>query len=357
MFLWKLVSAASLYFFVLVILSGFVISQHFLSKGNSVAGNVVIGFTGDVMLGRLVNKKISATNYVYPWGDMLETLKQHEVNIINLETTLTQHVKKIPKVFNFRADPDKIESLTEASIDLVCLANNHIRDFGDEGLIETIEVLDKAKIKHVGAGLTLQDARRPVVIEKNGIKIGVIGWTDNESGWKAGENKPGSNYIEVGDIASIKECIKEVREKVDILIVTMHWGPNNRPRPTQDFQAFAHDMIDAGIDILHGHSAHIFQGVEVYKGKLIMYDTGDFVDDYMVGPIKRNDQSFLFSVEVSKQGVQGLKLTPVLISNMQVNKAQGNDLKQTIERMKKLSAEFGTKFSEENSKLVLRVKE
>ena len=128
--------------------------------------------------------------------------------------------------------------------------------------------------------------------------------------------------------------------------MTAHWGPNMRLRPTQDFVAFAHALIDCGADIFHGHSAHVVQGVEVYKGRLIMYDTGDFVDDYAVDQDLRNDLSFLFKVMATKGRIKEVQLVPVQIGDMQVNKATGAARRFITERTIKLSAELGTQLVE-----------
>ena len=126
-------------------------------------------------------------------------------------------------------------------------------------------------------------------------------------------------------------------------------------KPSNAFIRFAHRMIEAGADILHGHSAHIFQGIEVYRNKLILYDTGDFVDDYYVTPALRNDQSFFYIVHADSNGIIKLELFPVLISNMQVNRATGRDYEQTVRRLKDLSEPFGTQFLEEADRLVIGV--
>ena len=113
---------------------------------------VTIGLAGDTMLGRMVNEVITLKGYAYPWGNMIPVLKSTDINLVNLETTLTHYTKPVPKVFNFRADPDRVQCLKEARIDVVNIANNHILDFGPEGLLETIKVLDQANIEYVGAG-------------------------------------------------------------------------------------------------------------------------------------------------------------------------------------------------------------
>ncbi|MFC1841839.1 CapA family protein [Candidatus Dependentiae bacterium] len=328
---------------ILLFLSIAILAMSVSKKIKKNKKEITIGFGGDTMLGRLVNEKIDQAGYAYVWGNVLPLLKKNDLNIINLETTLTRSKKKVPKVFNFKTTPDKVQALKVANIGVVNLANNHMLDFSKEGLIETLQTLKNAGIHYVGAGKTIQEAKKPAIIEKNGIKIGVIGYTDYPKDWKATETKPGTNVIDIGDIEQIKKDIKDVRKKVDLLVLSIHWGPNKRERPTKAFQDFAHQMLDAGIDIIHGHSAHIFQGVERYGDKLILYDTGDFVDDYMIGPVIRNDWSFLFQVTIDKSGIKNVKLIPLLINNMQVNLAPDTEKEKIIAHMKKLSAKFGTK--------------
>ena len=301
-----------------------------------------IGFMGDIMIGRLVNEVIAEKGYEYPWGDTLDLIRASDLRIINLETTLTQHTEKNPKVFNFRALPDRVKTLKIAGIDVANLANNHILDFKDAGLMETIATLDAADILHIGAGMNSKQAKKPTIISKNNFKIGIIGYTDNELTWKATATTPGTNYIQVGDIKTIKEQIDAIRPSVDIIIVTCQWGPNMRQQPSQEFIHYAHAIIDSGADIIHGHSAHIFQGIELYKNKIILYDTGDFIDDYAVDPALRNDQSFYFEITVSRKGPERVKLTPVIISNMQVNRATGNEKKEIMLKMQQLSKEMNT---------------
>ena len=137
--------------------------------------------------------------------------------------------------------------------------------------------------------------------------------------------------------------IANLRELVDIVIVSIHWGPNMQAEPEQYFIDFAHRMVEEGANIIHGHSAHNFQGIELYKHQLILYDTGDFIDDYVVDPELKNDHSFFFRIGVGKKGVVKLELIPVLIAGYQVNLAGGEDYEWCIQRMQKLSAKFGTK--------------
>ncbi len=280
---------------------------------------VTLGFVGDLMLGRLVNDTIVRERSNFVWGDTQKDLQQADYLIGNLETDLTKSTTMMPKVFNFKADPVAVKSLQDGHVALVNLANNHSRDFADEGLFETLAVLDRAQIRHVGAGIDKAHAQQPIFFTKNGIRFAVIGLTDNEPTWQAGDNNAGTDYVRI--------------------------------YPSQNFINFAHTLIEAGVDIIHGHSAHVVQGIEVYKGGLIMYDTGDFIDDYVVDSELRNDLSFLFNVTLSMQGVEKVSLIPVKISGMQVNHATGADYDFLISVMKERCGRMGTHVQEVNHRL------
>lgn len=311
---------------------------------------LTIGLGGDLMIGRLVNECLDQVPPSYVWGNLLPVLRSTDFNLVNLETALTYSKKIVPKVFNFKADPEKVAVLAEGAVHAVNVANNHILDFSEEGLLETLQVLERANIPYVGAGRDLEHAKAPHIIEKKGIKIGILGCTDNEPSWKAAASHPGTNFIEVGDLASIRESIVSLRAQVDLLVLSIHWGPNMRQRPHPHFRSFAHDLIDLGVDILHGHSAHVFQGVEIYKKKLILYDTGELIDDYAVDPILRNDRSFFFVVKLDKKRLISLKMIPTLISRCQVNLCYENE---PLEAMKALCHELKTYPVQEDHSLLL----
>lgn len=312
----------------------------------STKDSILIGLTGDVMIGRLVDEKLNQVDYAYVWGDVRPYLCSTDINVINLEAALTTSENSVPKVFNFKCKPDRVELLKLAQVKVANLANNHSLDYDKEGLLETLQVLRAAHIQPVGAGANSGQAQAPVVLDVKGIKVGVLGFTDNEPSWQATAENPGVNTIEIDKLGlkHVEESVVALRGKVDIIILTIHWGPNMVERPPQHFQQFARRVIDLGVDIFHGHSAHLFQGVEIYRRGVIFYDTGDFVDDYYVDPRLRNDLSFLFIVEASKKGIEAIKLIPTCIDRFQVNLAQGNDKDFAMQRMQMLSSELGTQF-------------
>ncbi|HLA11899.1 MAG TPA: CapA family protein [Pyrinomonadaceae bacterium] len=314
---------------------------------------------GDVMLGRGVNSYLLRAGPAYPWGNTHPTLSAADLTIINLECVIARGGRpwsRWPKVFHFKADPIAITSLHLAGIDCVTLANNHVLDFEEEALTEMLALLENAKIKHPGAGPNLNEAMQPAVLETSGLKVAVVAFTDNEPGWAASANKAGTNYIEVSlaeeSLNVVKESIIKSRMAgADLVIFSIHWGPNMAERPSPLFQQFAHAVIDAGADVLHGHSAHIFQGIEIYGGKPIIYDAGDFVDDYSVDPVLRNDFGLLFRLLVEEKQVKHLELLPVFISKCQVNVAVGSHRLAILERITNLSREMGTTISSSAQRL------
>ncbi len=311
---------------------------------------ITVALLGDVMLGRGVNAEIPQHPAEWFWGDTLSILKSTDAVFANLECAITRHLQpwRIPKVFNFRADPAATNILRVANIRFVSLANNHSLDYEYEGLEETLDHLDAAGIIHAGAGRNLTEALTPALVNVAGLKIGVIAATDNEPAFAAGQNHPGTHYLSiVNDPATFERLARDVRDlrraKARLVILSLHWGPNMVRTPPAHFQAFAHAALDVGIDLIHGHSAHIFQAVECRKGKLICYDSGDFLDDYAVDPRLRNDWSFIFLVDIDpSKGLQRLRLLPVRLYYAQVTLAGGEEFAAICQRMKSLCAEFDT---------------
>ncbi len=287
---------------------------------------ITLALMGDVMLGRRVAEALNDhMRPEEPWGDVRPLLDAADLRIINLECAITDNEQpwmRSPKVFHFRAQPSAIETLLTARIDACSLANNHTLDFEEQGLLDTLEHLDAAGIRHAGAGRNREEAADPAILTvpaDHTRRVTLLAFTDNEPSFAAGTNRPGTNYLPVslrpGVLRRVERAVAAVREMGgDTLIFSNHWGPNMVQRPKEIFRRFAHAVIDLGVDVYYGHSAHVFQGVEIYRGKPILYDTGDFIDDYAVKPELRNDWSFLFQVSVEEGRFERLDLTPVKLS-------------------------------------------
>jgi len=333
---------------------------------------------GDVMLGRLVDQLFKTrvndpehSSYVkrvlshlgkqhlphsYVWGDMLPYFHSADLRIINLETSATTHPEKWPdKAFNYRMHPENLQCLNEARIDYCSLANNHTLDYQVPGMFETMQSLDKSGIKWAGVGKNKEQAQKPTILSFGGKTMACFSFADHYDFWAATKEAPGINYIDVDnytdrDIDEIKMLTAEVRtkEKVDLIAVSLHWGSNYCWQPSPQFVKFAHQLVDnCGVDLIHGHSSHHIQGVEVYKGKPILYGCGDFVDDYAVDKEFRNDLGFIYQLYLDSQSTKwkSIELVPTKIATFQVTRP-GNDRDFLITRMKELSAKFGTNWTD-----------
>lgn len=308
-----------------------------------------IAFLGDIMLGRGVNSEIKYRPAEYFWGDTLSILKSMDLVVGNLECSITEHKtrwQKTEKVFYFRADPKAADVLKAGNVGCVSLANNHVLDFEEEGLIDTIKYLDLAGIKHVGAGSTIVDAKRPAFVDIKGVRIRIIGATDNEPAFAATSEKPGTNYVEIrtddSGLEFFSNLTNELNQKADFTVCSLHWGPNMVRVPPENHQEFAQRIINSGINVVHGHSAHNFQAVEKIGDGLVLFDTGDFIDDYAVDQFFRNDWSFIFIVEVEDAKIVKLRMVPVVLSYAQVNLAKGDEFDFIRRRMEDLCEEFET---------------
>ena len=321
-----------------------------------------LAIAGDVMLGRMVNETIAHRGFAYPWGDLLPLLREADLFFINLECAPTAGREPWHdgdyKAFYFRAEPAAVQTLQAAGVDFASLANNHAMDFGAQGLLDTCRILDEAGIAHAGAAEDIGSARVPARLKAPGARLAVVAFADHPMGWAASAGRPGINYVEVSqnpeDFAPVARALAEAREGADFVIFSIHWGPNMRSRPTRDFRQFARRVVEGGADLFWGHSAHLVQGIEDWKGRPILYDTGDFVDDYAVGP-ERNDLSALFLVEIGAGMVERIKLVPVSIDNMQVNLAHDAERALFAPRMRDLCEEMGTKLTESGARLVVAI--
>ena len=324
---------------------------------------ITVALVGDVMLGRGVNEELRTSGPEQPWGDVLPLLDSADLRIVNLECAITDHGRqwsRTPKVFHFRADPSAIEVLRAARVDGCSLANNHTLDFEEQGLLDTLEHLEAAGIRYAGAGRDREEAARPTLFgvrADDASRVALVAFTDNEPPFAAGPDRPGTNYLPVSlepeDLHRVEVAIATAREAgAEIVVFSNHWGPNMVQRPSALFRRFAHAVMDRGADVYYGHSAHIFQGVEIYRGKPILYDTGDFIDDYAVDPRLRNDRSFLFKVSLEEGKLRRLELFPVTLHYARVELARGSEREAIFERMERLSAEMGTTLARREDRLV-----
>lgn len=318
-----------------------------------------LAVAGDVMLGRHVADQLLRHPPGHVWGDVIGRMVEADARFVNLECVLASGGEPADKAFTFRAPPTQaIEALRAARIDAVSMANNHVLDFGPGALLEMLEVLDAAGIAHAGAGADDEAAWRPARVRAGALTLGLLAFTNNEPGWAAAPRKPGVAYAPVEPqgraFDSFRYRVAAAARECDALVVSAHWGPNMRRVPPLAFRAFAAATIDAGARLFWGHSAHLFQGIERRGPGLVLYDTGDFVDDYHVDEDERNDRSFLFTVELVADRASSVELVPVRIfpGEGQVRLAEGPDAAWSIHVMNDLCGAMGTALERRAATLV-----
>jgi poly-gamma-glutamate capsule biosynthesis protein CapA/YwtB (metallophosphatase superfamily) len=315
------------------------------------------------MLGRLVNQMLKGAPPEYPWGDTLPFFEAAGFRFCNLECVLSDRGRPwsaTPKAFHFRSDSRNVAVLAAAGIELVSLANNHVLDYEHDALLEMLSVLERAGIRGAGAGRNRDEAWRPAIVSHGESRLGMIACTDNEPGWEASERIPGTCYVPIDlddrRARRLLGLVGAVAEQVDCLLVSLHWGPNWGYRPPPEHVAFAHALVEAGADIVAGHSAHIFRGIEIYRGKPILYSAGDFIDDYAVDELERNDESFLFTVDFSGRQLRGIALRATLIREFQARLAEPRQARRIATKMESLCAEFGTRATWDEGANLLRLR-
>ncbi|WP_225847013.1 CapA family protein [Streptomyces sp. HPF1205] len=232
-----------------------------------------------------------ATGFGWPWGDALGLLERAGVDarIVNLETAITRGGDFAPgKAVHYRMSPGNLPCLTVAHPDVCVLANNHVLDFGPEGLRETLALLADVRLRSAGAGTDAERARRPASVPlPGGSRVLVFARGMRSSGipyeWAAGEDRPGVAFVPGPSPAAascVTDRIRQVKRPGDIVVVSLHWGPNWGYEVSGDEVRYARALIDGGADVVHGHSSHHPRPAEIYRGKLILYGCGDFIDDY-----------------------------------------------------------------------------
>ena len=309
---------------------------------------------GDVMLGRLVNQVLVREPPEYPWGNVLPLLRSANALVLNLECVISDRGEPWPgKMFVFRSDRKNVAVLESARVTAVSLANNHALDMGADALEECLDVLAGHGILAAGAGRSLDAARRPVYFPIDGLDAALVAFTDNEPAWEATPTRPGLFHAAVDSdddrFQAVLDAIQEASAAADVTIVSAHWGGNWGERPPDSHRQAARLFIDAGADVVFGHSAHTFRGVEIYRDRPVLYSCGDFVDDYAVDEIERNDQSFVFILDFDGADLCRLLLVPTVIRNFQARLAPQREWRAILQKMLRLSADLGTTGLRESS--------
>lgn len=273
----------------------------------AVKGATSLLFAGDVYLSDHVLEAYDAAGGI---DGVLSQGYQAEIQAANFFMTneefplSTRGTPAPDKQFTFRVHPEKVKLMQEMGIDLVTLANNHALDYGRDAMLDTIDTLDHAGIRHVGAGKNLAEARKPDVVELNGRTFAFIGATRvyPEADWAAGTDSAGMFSAYDGG-AQLAEEVKAAKQQADYVIAYVHWGIEREETPNEVQKSIAYRLVDAGADLVVGAHPHVLQGIEYYQGVPIAYSLGNFVFGSSI------PSTALLQADVDDEGIR-LRLIP-----------------------------------------------
>ncbi|HZM83965.1 MAG TPA: CapA family protein [Candidatus Limnocylindrales bacterium] len=314
---------------------------------------VRVALAGDTMLGRGVGERLLE---VGPKGlftrGVLDAVADADLFLLNLECCVSERGvpwARLGKPFFFRAPPLAVRTLEWLGVDCVTLANNHALDYGPVALTDTLHLLRDAGIECVGAGPDLDQARAVAVFGAGGLRVAVVGVTDHPADFAAGPDTPGVAFVDFssGVPGWLLETIQTL--DADVVIVTVHWGPNMTTEPLGYIRSAARELVSAGATLVAGHSAHVFHGV---SGNVV-FDLGDFVDDYAVDRVLRNDLGVLMLATLDGGGLRRLEAVPIALDFCFTRLAQNDEYAWVRERLTRACAAFGTEVADTGERLVI----
>jgi UDP-N-acetylmuramyl pentapeptide synthase/poly-gamma-glutamate capsule biosynthesis protein CapA/YwtB (metallophosphatase superfamily) len=281
------------------------------------ASSGVVAWGGDVNLARRQHYRLRELGGAHKMLGGIGALREADLRIVNLECVVAtvgeQGVDKDETgPYYYRARPEMLAVLTEAGIDMVATANNHSGDYGPDALMEQQGLLNAAGIAHAGSGRNLEAALRPAFRQAGSVRVALFSLDATQPRFAATATRAGAAWFSLDDpaawTATLAPRIAAARQEADVVLVAVHWGANLETEPSQAEIAVGHAIVDAGADAILGTSAHVLQGIEVYRGRPILHDAGDLLFDSI-----RNDfaDSGVFSLTLGAQGVEEVVFTPI----------------------------------------------
>lgn len=243
-------------------------------------GLVEIIYVGDIMVDDLPGKYIEEGKD--PFAEFQQIFEKADLVVGNLECVVGSKGRPEDKPWTFQAHPRVIPVLAR-HFDALSVANNHTGDYGKEAFLETLDLL-KGKVATFGGGRNLAAAREPLLVERKGLKIALLGYNEfKPRSFAATDKTPGCAWAVDDHVLADIQAAK-AKHRADIVIPYMHWGHEGEPEPSERQKTFSRQMIDAGASVVIGAHPHIVQGADVYKNRLIMYSLGNFVFDDFEDP-------------------------------------------------------------------------
>lgn len=317
---------------------------------------VTLALAGDAMLGRDVAQMLAhKTPRPLFTPAVHHAVRDADLFLLNLECCVSDRGRPLDlpgKTFFFRAPPRAADVLAALGVDVAVLANNHALDYGPDALLDTRTRLARAGIRSVGAGPTLTEARAPLRLDAGGLRIGIVAVTDHPPEFAADTDRPGVAYADLWrkDVPGwLTETIGALTEETDLVLVSAHWGPNMTPRPVPHVLRAAPVLTGAGAGLVAGHSAHVFHGFTRH----VLFDLGDFIDDYAVHPALRNDLGLLWLVTLDGHGPLRTEAVPLALDHCHTRLADRAEYAWIADRLGRACAELGTDVVDEGERLAV----
>lgn len=314
---------------------------------------VTIALAGDTMLGRGVGEEIIQRG---PYGlfdeAVVAAFRRADLRLLNLECCVsTRGEPAMGRVFHFRAPPAAVAALEQLGVDCVTMANNHSLDYGEQALGDTLDHLRSAGITPIGAGRNESEARAPAVLRAGNMSIAILAVTDHPSEYAAGKQTAGVAYAPLSwEVPRwLTRQIGQLNRVHDAVIVTPHWGPNMTTEPLGYVRAAAEELIAAGATLVAGHSAHVFHGV----ADRVVYDLGDFIDDYATDEEKRNDLGLLYHVTIDDEKNLTIGALPLALGYAHTRRADEKERTWIRTRLTQACTEFKTRVTDSDGLLTL----
>ncbi len=301
---------------------------------------IKLAFAGDILLddeyammfryrsrGSDINDTFSAT--------LLERMRNADVFMLNNEFPFsTRGTPTEGKTFTFRANPSNIEMYAQLGVDLVSLANNHAYDYGEEALLDTFSTLEEAGIPYVGAGRNIEEAKKPVYLIANGMKIAVVSATQIERNAVPDTKEAtmtNAGVLRCMDPTALLEVIAQAKANSDFVILYIHWGTESQETTDwlQDKQAPIY--AEAGVDLIIGDHPHCLQKIDCISGVPVVFSLGNYWFN------SKTQNTCLVEVQLTKEGLKSLQFIPCLQENCRTSQLEGAKKEEVLNYMRKLS--------------------
>ncbi len=298
-------------------------------------GAVVMRFAGDCLLGAHYERAAADDpSMAFKGFDLFRTA---DIAVVNLENPITTRGTKVTKPFNFRMHPRFVSVLTGAGIGVVSIANNHVFDYGEQGLLDTFSYLDSAGIRYVGAGRTRADAHRPYFFNRNGRNIAILAYYGGGEARVATDRRAGVARRELGAISADVRALR-LADRNMYVVVILHWGTEKAEAPDATQQSFARALIDAGVDAVIGHHPHVLQGIERYRDGVIVYSLGNFL---FGGNGRHTYDTGVFEITLGNNG-PAYRFIPIGVRSWHLRVLTGDEADRVTNKVRGLSTIFPT---------------